>query len=149
MKTILFFLHFDEQIFIAIQNPIPYNYKCQGDNPTKSNHESEDIKMKINGVDLNEIELLVATVEDKELGEFEGFFLTSDELFDYLNECTEPYVSKVETTTVTDLINGAYDLSHADRVEIVAKAVLQPKVLKACKKVDQLEGILEFLGIRI
>ena len=55
----------------------------------------------------------------------------------------------MESTTVAELIDGAYELSHADRVEIVANAVLQPKVIKACKKVDQLEGILEFLGIRI
>ena len=105
--------------------------------------------MRINGMDLNEITLMVATVEDAEYGEFVGFFATSDELIDYLKECTDPYITNMESTTVAELIDGAYDLSHADRVEIVAKAILQPKVLKACKKVDQLEGILEFLGITI
>lgn len=105
--------------------------------------------MKINGVNLDNMSIMVVTVEDAEFGEFTGFFNTSEELLDYLRDCTEPYITNMETTTVTELIEGAYDLSHADRVEIVANAVLQPKVIKACKKIDQLEGILEFLGIRI
>lgn len=105
--------------------------------------------MKINGVDLSEMKVMVVTVEDAEFGEFTGFFNTSEELLNYLRDCTDPYITNMESTTVEELINGAYDLSHADRIEIVANAILQPKVIKACKKIDQLEGILEFLGIRI
>lgn len=105
--------------------------------------------MKVNGIDLNEMSVMVVTVEDAEFGEFTGFFNTSEELLNYLRDCTDPYITNMESTTVAELIDGAYDLTHADRVEIVANAVLQPKVIKACKKIDQLEGILEFLGIRI
>ena len=148
-KTNLNLLHFDEQIFLAIYIPIPYNYKCQGDNPTILNHERKDFNMKINGVDLNEIKVLVVTIKDAELGEFTGFFNTSEELVDYLNDCTNPVMTSLKTVTVAELIDGAYELSQGDRVEIVASAILQPKVLKTCKKVEQLEGILEFLGIRI
>ena len=105
--------------------------------------------MRINGVDLNEMSVMVVTVVDEEFGEFTGFFNTSEELINYLHDCTNPVMTNMDSVTVEELINGAYDLSHADRVEIVANAVLQPKVIKACKKVDQLEGILEFLGIKI
>ena len=105
--------------------------------------------MKINGVDLNEMVVMVVTVVDEEFGEFTGFFNTSEELLAYLHDCKNPVMTSIDNVTVEELINGAYDLSHADRVEIVASAVLQPKVVKACKKVEQLEGILEFLGIRI
>lgn len=105
--------------------------------------------MKVNGMDLNEMDVMVVTVVDEEFGEFTGFFNTSEELINYLHDCTNPVMTSIDSVTVEELVNGAYDLSHADRVEIVASAVLQPKVLKACKKVEQLEGILEFLGITI
>ena len=105
--------------------------------------------MRINEMDLSKVKVLVVTIEDAELGEFTGFFNTSEELVDYLNDCDNSVMTSLKTVTVEELINGAYDLSQGDRVEIVASAILQPKVLKACKKVEQLEGILEFLGIRI
>lgn len=105
--------------------------------------------MKINGVNLDDQSIVVATVEDAELGEHVGFFFTAEELIAYLKECDKPVITDMGSVSVTDIINGAYDITHAYRVELVAKAILQPKVFKACTKWTQLEGILEFLGIYV